>query len=310
MRRTFPLAVLALGALVATLAWTAAPARASGSNLTGREAPDFRVEEGLYGLPSGTSLSSMRGQVVVLKFFFTTCPACRASLPEFESLHRRYGPLGVRFIAVAYDSRSAVTAYWASHGLTVPVAIDEGGAAAARYGVFSYPTTYVIGADGRVAAYDALGVSVLEAALASARGASGSSSDETAPPAVVPAADRAERNCREVGVVPAALNEALGAARANDYGQVLRVAQAHEDPSANAPDVVAAAKRLDEIARVRAAARLARIERRWREGDPRGAYESLIRMTEDFRGTDLERPLAERCHRVYAYLLAEPGAAR
>jgi peroxiredoxin len=152
-----------LGGLVLCL--FAVPARAEGTNLTGRPAPEISSHAGLSGWTPGTTLASLRGQPVVLKFFFVACPACRRSMPEFEALHRAYAGRGVRFVALAFDERAKVESYWRQSGFTAPVAIDTAGVTPQRYGVVSYPTTYVIGADGRVASYERLSASVLEAAL-------------------------------------------------------------------------------------------------------------------------------------------------
>ncbi len=146
-------------------------ARAEGNDLTGQRAPEIHVQEGIQGIATGTSLSSCRGQVVVLKFWFTRCPACIRSLPEFQSLYQRYSPRGVQFVAIAYDQASRVVPFLRSGGYTFPVAIDSAGVTSTRYGVFTYPTTYVIGADGVVKAYDQLSAALIERELEAARSA-------------------------------------------------------------------------------------------------------------------------------------------
>src|SRR5262249_52312446 len=139
MRRTTFAAIAATISAAALLASFAPCASAYGRDFTGSQAPDVYVQQGLYGLPSGSSLASFRGKPVVLKFFFTSCPACRASLPEFDRLSRTYSPRGVQFIAVAYDNAYRVRGLWEQSGYSIPVAIDESGASAARYGVSSFP---------------------------------------------------------------------------------------------------------------------------------------------------------------------------
>jgi len=146
-------------------------ARAEGNDLTGQRAPEINVQEGLQGLATGTTLASCRGQVVVLKFWFTRCSACRKSLPEFQALYQRYAPRGVQFVALAYDQTSRVVPFLRSGGFTFPVAIDSSGVTSTRYGVSTYPTTYVIGADGIVKAYDQLSAPLLERELEAARSA-------------------------------------------------------------------------------------------------------------------------------------------
>jgi peroxiredoxin len=314
-----PLAALVGGLLFVV---SASNARAEGTNLTGRPAPEIAATDGLAGWSPSASLASFRGSPVAVKFLFAACPACRTSMPEFEALYRAYGPRGVRFVAVAYDDRGNMESWWRRAGFTVPVALDPSGTTSSRYGVRSYPTTYVIGADGTVVSYQRISAAVLDAALAS-----GGAARPVAAPAfvaaptpvaapVAPATNRSRasgsasdpidarvlRNLDELGDLPAALADAREAARGNDYGEVLRQAEAHLDPSRETPDVLAAAGRARRVALARYDLRLARIEHRWAMHDERGAYLALLAMAQDFHDTTVERPLIERAHRVYAVL--------
>jgi peroxiredoxin len=290
MRRTAParprgsrsaLPGLAVPFAALLLAAGAAPrADAAGNDLTGRPAPEITVSQGLNGLPAGATLSSLRGRVVVLKFFFVGCPTCRTSLPAFQDLHLRYAPMGVHFIAIAYDDRATVEGYLARGGFTFPVAIDPYGATPARYGVRTYPTHYVIGADGVVAAYDTLSPAVLDRALALAR---------------------AKANEDELGAVPAALAGVAAAARANDYGLVLRLVEPRLDPARDPADVVAAAARIRSVARNRFDRRVARVRARFDAGDRAGALREARAVVSDFRDTsafpaarELEKDLEQR----------------
>lgn len=321
-------AVAFLAAVVAGLAGMR-PAKAEGRNFTGQLAPEIYVQQGLFGLPTGATLHSLRGRPIVLKFFFTRCGACRDTLPELERQFRVYGRR-VQFIAVAFDNRVAVEAMWRRSGFTMPVAIDEHGVTPQRYGVVTYPTAYLIGADGVVRSYDVITDGMLEreaqrAAAMSAHpavvagapsspavGAGGAPAAGPSPgtarvtPAVVGAAlppvDAGERNVSELGEVPSALAGVKELARRNDYGGVLRLVEAHFDEVAHAADVVSAAHRIERIAIERSERRKQRIRDRWALGDQAGAYEMLLSMVEDFRATSLERPLREWSDRVRADL--------
>ena len=327
MRRLLAAAALA----TVTSAFLAADARAEGHNLTGQPAPEIYVQQGLYTLPTGVTLQSFRGRPVVLKFFFTNCPACRESLPEFERLFRQYGTRA-QFIAVAYDNRYAVESMWRRMGYTMPIAIDEYGLTAQRYGITTYPTSYLVGADGVVRSYDVVTGGLIERelaragtvapAVAAAAPASGASRAATpamgatpavgaAPaigaglaPAAPVAAGGGERNVTELGDVPAALAGVADAARQNDYGAVLRIVEKHLDAAKDANDVVQAAGRIEKIAIQRSERRKAKIQDRWRLGDQIGAYEQIGVMIEDFRGTQIEAELRGWSDRVKADLVA------
>src|SRR5262245_46089628 len=88
------LAGIALAA-VSGLAGASRPAAAAGWDLTGRMAPEIRLSDGLNGASEATTLASLRGKVVCLKFWLTGCPVCRGTLPEFQAIHDSYSSQGV-----------------------------------------------------------------------------------------------------------------------------------------------------------------------------------------------------------------------
>jgi peroxiredoxin len=265
MSRRTPSILTAVALAAAGLAVFAAPVRAEGRDWTGITAPDLDVHQGLFGLAPGTSLRTLRGKVVVVKFFFTDCPTCRASMPEFDGLARTYGARGVQFIGVAYDDSSTIQSYMQSNGYSFPVAVDSSGSVPRRWGVTTYPTNYVVGADGVVKAYNNVSVAVLERELEAAAGGS-----------------RRDKNIRELGTVPPALAGVVEAAGQNDYGQVARVlTAAKKDPAPVSEAVV----RIERIVEQRWANRVERIRSRMNSGDRAGAAVDLQRLLSDFHDT-------------------------
>jgi thiol-disulfide isomerase/thioredoxin len=100
------------------------------------------------------SLSSYRGHVVVVNFWATWCPPCRAELPDLVAFARRQGPDGAVLLGVDLTnterSVDAVRAYAEEHGMDFTVLLDVIGAGAAAWGVQAYPTTFVLDPEGRV----------------------------------------------------------------------------------------------------------------------------------------------------------------
>lgn len=89
----------------------------------GAPAPDFSVAD-----LSGTThtLSSYRGQVVVLKFWATWCPHCRSDVGMMQELYTRYQGHGVQFVTVSSDQdRAKLDAFIKEKGITYPV-VDAG----------------------------------------------------------------------------------------------------------------------------------------------------------------------------------------
>ena len=112
--------------------------------------PEFRgrTVEG-----QGVSLADLGGRVVLLNFWATWCLECRPEMPEFERLHREFGPRGLTVLAInAREGTAAVRAYAKELGLTFPLVLDPSGEIGKLYGVIGIPTTFLIGRDGRAVA--------------------------------------------------------------------------------------------------------------------------------------------------------------
>ncbi len=106
-------------------------------------------------LAKGTiDLDALRGQVVLVNFWATTCGVCQHEMPEMVQLYRRYAPK-VELIAVAmsYDVPWLVADYATKTRLPFPVALDlHGDVAEAFGGVVGTPTLFVLGRDGKIRA--------------------------------------------------------------------------------------------------------------------------------------------------------------
>ena len=67
----------------------------------GTPAPGFEAPD-IAGNP--VKLSDFRGQYVVLDFWATWCKDCRAEMPAMKQLYNDYGPKGVQFLGVSFDT--------------------------------------------------------------------------------------------------------------------------------------------------------------------------------------------------------------
>ncbi len=87
-------------AIAATLMLAATPATAAGRIVVGQPAPDTEMTL-LDG--SKVTLSSLRGQVVVLNFWATWCVPCRVELPLLDGYYRRAEKYGLRVFAITTE---------------------------------------------------------------------------------------------------------------------------------------------------------------------------------------------------------------
>ena len=99
------------------------------------------------------TLAQFRGHPVVLNFWASWCPPCRAEMPALEAAYQRYRARGVVVIGIdgASDTMSASRRFLMDRGVTYPVGRDNRGQVAAAYRVTAFPTTFFITAGGRVA---------------------------------------------------------------------------------------------------------------------------------------------------------------
>ena len=132
------------------------------------------------------TLSDYKGKTVFLNFWATWCPPCRREMPDIQKLYERYqaeeDPEVVILGVAAPDygdegSRAEIARFLEENGYTYPVVMDEGGELFMTYGVFSYPTTFMIDRDGNVFGYAAgqLSMEMMESIIRQTVTESGSS---------------------------------------------------------------------------------------------------------------------------------------
>jgi len=117
------------------------------------KAPDFTV---LDGEGKEVKLSDFFGKPIVLNFWASWCPPCKAELPDFEEACKKYEG-EVVFLMVNMTDNQMETVEVAkdfvkTHGYTFPVYYDVNDQAATVYGIRSIPQTYFINAEGEAVA--------------------------------------------------------------------------------------------------------------------------------------------------------------
>jgi outer membrane lipoprotein-sorting protein/peroxiredoxin len=114
----------------------------------GVHAPDFAATtvDGRETKPA-----DFKGGPVLLTFWFHACATCREELPRIEALHVEYARRGVKTWAVNFgDGADVVAAYFAKERFTVTPLLQRKSDVSRAFGVRSYPTTYVLDAEGKV----------------------------------------------------------------------------------------------------------------------------------------------------------------
>jgi len=118
-----------------------------GSVLLNHPAPDFEART-IAG--EKVKLSELQGKVVMLDFWASWCPPCRAELPAVAKIYSKYRDRGLVVYGVNDEGRTIARKYLEKAGLTLPTLDDSSEKAHRMYRVSAIPTVYLIGADGKV----------------------------------------------------------------------------------------------------------------------------------------------------------------
>ena len=97
--------------------------------------------------------SELRGKVVLVKFWATSCVTCVAQMPNNIENYEKYKDKGFDVIAVAmqYDPANYVLNFVETRKIPFTVALDSRGTVAKAFGdVKLTPTAFLIGKDGQI----------------------------------------------------------------------------------------------------------------------------------------------------------------
>jgi thiol-disulfide isomerase/thioredoxin len=97
-------------------------------------------------------LQKMKGHVVIVDFWATWCPPCRASIPKLKALYERLKPRGLRVVGISLDSsREKLDEYVRREGMTWPQYFDGKqweNDIARRFGIEAIPAVFVVDKSG------------------------------------------------------------------------------------------------------------------------------------------------------------------
>lgn len=90
-------------------------------------------------------LSTLKGQVVLVNFWATWCPPCRAEMPAIDAVYRARKDAGFIVLAVDLQEDSAqVKAFRDQFNLSFPLLLDADGEVSLRYQIRGLPTSFFL----------------------------------------------------------------------------------------------------------------------------------------------------------------------
>lgn len=114
-----------------------------------RPAPDFSLLD-ING--NEITLSNFKGNVVILDFWATWCPPCKAEIPHFIELQNEYRDEGLKIIGVSLDwnAERILGSFAEENGINYTLLIGNDDVTDLYGGIMSIPTTFVIDRDGGI----------------------------------------------------------------------------------------------------------------------------------------------------------------
>ena len=113
----------------------------------GKRALDFIAQD---SEGNSIKLSELRGNVVVLNFWFIKCGPCVAEMPALNAMKEHYKNDAVKFLAITFDKQEMIDQFLERKDFNYNM-IPDASHVIQMYGVQSFPTNIVIDKDGYVA---------------------------------------------------------------------------------------------------------------------------------------------------------------
>ena len=96
------------------------------------------------------TLSELRGKIVLVNFWATWCPPCRAEMPNLDVIYTHYASEGLVILSISDENPFTVNSFLQGRNYHPPVLIDAGGAVHKEFHITGIPQTFVFDRDGKL----------------------------------------------------------------------------------------------------------------------------------------------------------------
>ena len=97
------------------------------------------------------TLSQLRGKIVLVNFWATWCPPCRAEMPNLDAIYTHYANEGLVILSISDEDPFTVNSFLQGKNYHPPVLIDPGDAVHKEFHITGIPQTFVFNRDGKLA---------------------------------------------------------------------------------------------------------------------------------------------------------------
>jgi peroxiredoxin len=114
-----------------------------------REQADFTLTD-LEG--KNWELQGLRGQVVLVNFWATWCPASRREMPELDALYQRFKDQGLVVLAITNEDAGRTAPFIAARHISFPILLDPDAKVNQLFQIQAIPMSFVYDRDGKLVA--------------------------------------------------------------------------------------------------------------------------------------------------------------
>jgi thiol-disulfide isomerase/thioredoxin len=99
------------------------------------------------------NLPDLKGRVVLIDFWASWCGPCKKSFPVMKDLQNKFDARGFSILAISVDEdKSAMNGFLKKNPVPFEIVRDAKGKTPEAFGVDKMPTSFLVGADGKIIA--------------------------------------------------------------------------------------------------------------------------------------------------------------